>query len=54
MGFFVDPEKVLEEFHMLKGIGDNGPPYEPKFYQYYKEHLTGRALEYIQRLELKE
>ncbi len=54
MSFFIRREAVLEEFYMLKDLGNKELPYKPRHYKLYKELLTGKALEIVQALEQEE
>lgn len=49
--FFIDPKKVLEEFHTVKNLDDSELSFEPKYYEFYKSELTGRPLRLIEDIE---
>ncbi len=51
MKCFVSRRKVIKEFNMVKNIGDNDFAYEPRYYEFYKHALKGKALERIEELE---
>ncbi len=51
MKCFVSRDKVFQEYHMVKDIGDNEFTYEPRYYEFYKQVLKGKILERIEKLE---